>query len=121
VTVGRGAARRRTLAGILTYCGALVTSVASAEEAFGVMRQIKPDTVVVALTDDESVPFIRRVRRLTPEDGGVVPVVRLARDGDDDLARSRGFQAFVRLPLEPWNLCRLAISSAPCCATAVLS
>jgi CheY-like chemotaxis protein len=98
---------RRTLIDILTYCGALVTPVASAEGAFRVMRQIKPDLLVVALTDDESVSFIRRVRSLKPEDGGVVPAVAVARRGDDDLARSRGFQAFLGTPLDPWKLCRL--------------
>src|SRR4030095_11330114 len=45
---------RRTLAEILTYCGALVTPSASVEDAFRVMRRIKPDLLVVALTDDES-------------------------------------------------------------------
>ena len=99
--------RRRTLVDILVYCGALVTPVASAEDAFGVMRQIKPDLLVVALTDDESVSFIRRVRSLKPEDSGVVPAVVVNRCGDDDLARSRGFQALLRIPLDPWQLCRV--------------
>jgi CheY-like chemotaxis protein len=99
--------RRRTLVDILVYCGALVTPVASAEDAFGVMRQIKPDLLLVALTDDESVSFIRRVRSLKPEDSGVVPAVVVTRCGDDDLARSRGFQALLRIPLDPWKLCRV--------------
>jgi CheY-like chemotaxis protein len=96
---------RRTLAEILTYCGALVTPSASVEDAFRVMRRIKPDLLVVALTDDESLSFIRRVRRLKPEDGGVVPAVALARGGDGDLARTSGFQGFLRMPLDPWTLC----------------
>ena len=99
---GRGA-----LVDVLTYCGALVTPTASAEDAFGVMRRIKPDVLVVGLADDESGAFIRRVRCLKPEDGGVVPAVVVACGGDDDLARSRGFQGYVRAPLDPWGLCRL--------------
>jgi CheY-like chemotaxis protein len=101
---------RRALVDVLDYCGALVTPTVSAEEAFGVMRQIKPDVVVVGLPDDESVAFIRRVRCLKPEEGGVVPAIAIAPRGDDDLARARGFQGYVRSPIDPWGLCRLVSS-----------
>ena len=80
---------RETLGEILSYCGALVTLMAS---------------------DDDDFAFIRQVRGLKPEDGGVVPAIAIARDGDDDLARSRGYQAYLRPPLDPWELCRLVSS-----------
>jgi CheY-like chemotaxis protein len=99
--------RRRALTEILTYCGALVTPIASADAALDVMRQIKPDALVVVVPDAESLRFIREVRGLKPEDGGVVPAIAVAPGDDDDLARSRGFQAFVRMPVDPWELCRL--------------
>jgi CheY-like chemotaxis protein len=99
---------RQTLVEILTYCGALVTSIASVDEAVGVMRQVKPDVLVVASPDDDD--FIRRVRGLKPEDGGVVPAIAVAREIDDDAARARGFQAHLRTPLDPWELCRLVSS-----------
>jgi CheY-like chemotaxis protein len=98
---------RRALGDVLRYCGALVTSIASGEEAFGVMRRVRPDVLVVGLADGESVAFIRRLRRLKPEDGGVVPAIAIAGHGDDDLARARGFQGCLRTPLDPWELCRL--------------
>jgi CheY-like chemotaxis protein len=101
---------RQMLVEILSYCGALVTPIATADEAFGVMRQVKPDALVVTLQDDEDFEFIRRVRSLKPEDGGVVPAIALARADTDDLARSRGFQSCLRVPLEPWELCRLVSS-----------
>ena len=101
---------RETLREILSYCGALVTPTASVDEAAGVMRQVKPDVLIVALPEDDDVAFIREVRSLKPEDGGVVPAIAIARDADDDLARSRGYQASLRTPLDPWELCRLVSS-----------
>ena len=74
------------------------------------MRQVKPDLLIVTPTDDDEMAFIRQVRGLKPEDGGVVPAIAITRDGDDDLARARGYQACVRSPLDPWELCRLVSS-----------
>jgi CheY-like chemotaxis protein len=101
---------RETLREILAYCGALVTPTASAADAVGVMRQVRPDVLIVALPEDDDVAFIRQVRSLKPEDGGVVPAIAIARDVDDDLARARGYQASLRTPLDPWELCRLVSS-----------
>jgi CheY-like chemotaxis protein len=101
---------RQTLVEILAYCGALVTAMASADEALSVMRQVKPDVLIVAQPAEDDPVFIRQVRGLKPEDGGVVPAIAITRDGDDDLARSRGYQACVRSPLDPWALCRLVSS-----------
>jgi CheY-like chemotaxis protein len=101
---------RQALVEILSYCGALVTPLASPDDALGVMRRVKPDALVVALQHDDDLEFIRRVRNLKPEDGGVVPAIAITRDDDDDLARSRGFQGVLRIPLDPWQLCRLVSS-----------
>jgi CheY-like chemotaxis protein len=101
---------RASLMEILSYCGALVTPIGSAEDALSVMRQVKPDVLIVALLDDDDFAFIRQVRGLKPEEGGVVPAIAIARDVDDDLARSRGFQTHLRTPLDPWELCRLVSS-----------
>jgi CheY-like chemotaxis protein len=101
---------RETLREILSYCGALVTTTASVVDALGVMRQMKPDVLIVALPQDDDFAFIRQVRGLKPEDGGVVPAIAIAHDVDDDLARSRGYQASLRTPLDPWELCRLVSS-----------
>jgi CheY-like chemotaxis protein len=87
-----------------------VTPTALAADALGVMRQVKPDVLIVALPEDDDVAFIRQVRSLKPEDGGVVPAIAIARDVDDDLARARGYQASLRTPLDPWELCRLVSS-----------
>ena len=84
--------------------------MASAADALGVMRKVKPDVLIVALADDADFGFIRRVRGLKPEDGGVLPAIAIAHDVDEGLARSRGYQACLRLPLDPWELCRLVSS-----------
>jgi CheY-like chemotaxis protein len=102
---------RRTLLEILSYCGALVTPVAAAEDALSVMQQVKPDLLIAALLEGDDFDFIRRVRALKPEDGGVVPAIAIgAADALDDVARARGFQAYMRTPLDPWGLCRLVSS-----------
>jgi CheY-like chemotaxis protein len=98
---------RATLGEILSYGGALVTPLASAGETLAVMRQVKPDVLIVTLTDDEHFHFIRRVRALKPEDGGVIPAIAITRDVEDDLVRARGYQSVLRPPLDPWELCRL--------------
>jgi CheY-like chemotaxis protein len=110
LVVDRNPRGRETLREILSYCGALVTPAATVAEALGVMRQVKPDVLIVALPEDDDVAFIRQVRSLKPEAGGVVPAIAIARDVDDDLVRSRGYQAFLRTPLDPWELCRLVSS-----------
>jgi CheY-like chemotaxis protein len=100
---------RQTLVEILSYCGALVTPLASPAEALNVMRQVKPDVLVVSLTQSSDLPFIRLVRALKPEEGGVVPAIAVgtADSPSDDTVRSRGFQASLRKPLDPWALCRV--------------
>ena len=48
------------------------------------------------------------VRALKPEEGGVVPAIAVAPPTPvRRYARSRGFQASLRKPLDPWALCRL--------------
>jgi CheY-like chemotaxis protein len=101
---------RQTLVEILSYCGALVTPVASPREALAIMRQVKPDVLIVALLSGDDFALIGQVRSLKPEDGGVMPAIAILPDGEDDAARARGFQACLRTPLDPWELCRLVSS-----------
>ena len=100
---------RQTLVEILSYCGALVTPLASPAEALNVMRQVKPDVLVVTLAQSGDFAFIRLVRALKPEEGGVVPAIAVgtADSPPDDTVRSRGFQSYLRKPLDPWALCRV--------------
>ena len=102
--------RRTLLSGILRYCGALVTPVETPDTALTVMALLKPDVIVVDFTrpEETGLLFIRSVRALKPEDGGMVPTVAI---GDDDanreLARTRGYDAYLSRPIDPWELCRV--------------
>ena len=103
--------RRTLVGGILRYCGALVTPVETPEAAMNVMALLKPDAVVVDFTQPEEtgLVFVRSVRALKPEDGGMVPAVAIGDDNDThrDLARSRGCDAYLARPIDPWELCRV--------------
>jgi CheY-like chemotaxis protein len=102
---------RDLLSAVLHYCGALVTAVASPQAALDVMGLIKPDVLVVDLTegDRDGHWLIRQVRALKPEDGGVIPVIALSADSSAHLARAgaAGFVACLVKPIDPWQLCRV--------------
>jgi CheY-like chemotaxis protein len=107
VVVDDDASFRDVLASLLRYCGALVTAVTTPEEVLLTMDQVKPDALVIAVaTDDARVLSLpRRVRARKPEDGGVVPIVAVLRQGIED-GVPEGANAYVREPLDPWELCR---------------
>jgi CheY-like chemotaxis protein len=103
--------RRTLVGGILRYCGALVTPVETSDAAISVMALLKPDAVVVdfAQPDETGLAFVRSVRALKPEDGGMVPTVAIGDESEPlrDLARSRGYDAYLARPIDPWELCRV--------------
>lgn len=102
--------RRTLVAGVLRYCGALVTPVETSEAALTVMQLLKPDVLLVDFTRPErgGLDFIRSVRALKPENGGVVAAVAIVEDSTNgQLARSRGYDAYATKPLDPWELCRI--------------
>lgn len=102
--------RRALMGGVLRYCGALVTPVETPHAALGVMELLKPDVLIVdfSVPTDGPLNLIRSVRALKPEEGGMVPAVAVGDDADSGtLARSRGFDAHVVKPVDPWELCRV--------------
>lgn len=111
LVVDHDAAGRELLRALLSYCGALVTAVGSAEAALAMMRHVKPDAVVAdrSMPGDDASELLRAMRALKPEDGGNVPaVVVVDDDGGATLehAAATGFAARLRKPLDPWELCR---------------
>lgn len=101
---------RQLLSAILRYCGALVTTTASAIEALKVMSVAKCDVLVIeiALPGESGVDLIRRIRGLKPEEGGVVRAIALSGGSTDaDHAVAAGFDAHLTKPVDPWALCRL--------------
>jgi CheY-like chemotaxis protein len=100
---------RELLRAMLEYCGALVTPVASGGELLRVTRVIQPDVLLAALDlgGDDPYALIREVRTLKPEGGATIRAIAMGvRAEERDHALAQGFEAFVRKPVDPWQLCR---------------
>ena len=109
VVVDDDAIARGVLTAVLSYCGALVLTVASARETLELMRLIKPDVLIVklALPDQTGAELIREVRRLKPESGGEVPMIGIgSAESEREPALAVGFQAYFTSPINPWEFTR---------------
>ncbi|MEW5856113.1 MAG: ATP-binding protein, partial [Cyanobacteriota bacterium] len=96
---------RDFLAIALEQYGAKVTPVASAQEALLALQQVKPNVLVsdIGMPDEDGYTLIRKIRAMTPEQGGQIPAVALtayARSEDCDRAILAGFQRHVTKPVE---------------------
>jgi signal transduction histidine kinase/ActR/RegA family two-component response regulator len=90
----------------LEQCEAQVTAVASAGAALTALEGWNPDVLVsdIGMPKESGYVLIRKVRRLTREQGGKIPALALtAYAGVDDvkLALAAGFQAHLAKPVEP--------------------
>jgi CheY-like chemotaxis protein len=108
---------RELLSAVVRYCGALVTTVGTAGEALQVMAVIKCDVLVVdaSAPSGEGLRLMRAVRKLKPENGGVVRAIALSgvdRAQDRDEALAAGFDSHLTKPVDPWQLCRLVSTLA---------
>jgi CheY-like chemotaxis protein len=102
---------RQLVRTILQYCGALVTVTATAREAMSVIARVTPDALVsdIAMPQQDGYWLIRELRALPPARGGAIPAIALTAHGaDHGPARTlaAGFQAHLRKPIDPWELCR---------------
>jgi CheY-like chemotaxis protein len=94
----------------LERCKAIVTTAASAAEAFDWLRgSPRPDVIVsdIGMPDENGYAFIRRLRALPREEGGRIPAVALtafARADDRRRALTAGFQNHAAKPIEPQEL-----------------
>jgi signal transduction histidine kinase/ActR/RegA family two-component response regulator len=100
------------LAVILRRAKADVTTAPSAHEGRRALQEIKPDLVIsdIAMPDEDGYEFIRSLRSLPPDRGGVTPAIALtayARDEDRTRALAAGFQAHMSKPVEPDELVNL--------------
>jgi CheY-like chemotaxis protein len=102
---------RHLLHTVLRYCGALVTVAASAREAMSVVARVTPDALVtdIAMPGEHGYWLIRELRALPATRGGAIPAVALTAHGaahGPDRTLGAGFQAHLRKPIDPWELCR---------------
>jgi CheY-like chemotaxis protein len=98
------------LATILGYCGALVTTATSADQALATLARVVPDVVIcdIVMRDHDGYWLLAAVRRLPG--AASVPVVALTGyDGVHTAERtlSAGFNGHIRKPVDPWELARL--------------
>jgi CheY-like chemotaxis protein len=103
---------RDLLRTVLEYCGALATVVSSAVDALEVLGRVIPDVLVtdIAMPKHDGYWLISEVRALPGDRGGAIPAVAITAHGQThgpDRTLGSGFQAHLRKPLDPWELCRV--------------
>jgi CheY-like chemotaxis protein len=98
---------REMLRVALEYCGALVTTAASATEAKKVLEHLRPHVLVsdIAMPDD-GLELIREVMTVAGMKGVRIPAIAVTahRDRREELLAA-GFAELVEKPLNPIALC----------------
>ena len=106
---------REVLRAVLEYCGALVTTAASAEEAKRVLDTIRPHVLVsdIAMPDD-GVELIREVKAVAQSKGMHIPAIAMtAYRGRRDELLAEGFVELLEKPFDPNTLCKAVRRHAP--------
>jgi CheY-like chemotaxis protein len=103
---------REILSVMLTRYGPEVRAAASAAEAMEIFSQWKPDVLVsdIGMPIEDGYALIRKVRALSPEEGGEVPAIALtafAGVSDKESALAAGFQQHLSKPVEPVQLAKV--------------
>jgi CheY-like chemotaxis protein len=100
---------RELLATALEAAGAELRAVGHPREAIATIGSWRPNVIVsdIAAPEEDSYAFIREVRALTADFGGLTPAVALtaiARPTDQARALSAGFQTHLSKPVDPRDL-----------------
>jgi CheY-like chemotaxis protein len=103
---------RDLLRTVLAYCGALVTVAPGATEALALIERVLPDAVVcdIAMPEHDGYWFLRALRARPPDKGGAIPVLAVTAHGylhGPDRTLPAGFDAHIRKPIDPWEMCRV--------------
>lgn len=106
---------RALVATLLGGCGADVRTAASAAEGFAVLLDFRPHVLLcdIAMPGEDGYDLIRRIRDLTPEEGGRVPAAALtahARAEDRRRTLLAGFNMHVPKPVDPEELLAVVAS-----------
>ena len=94
---------------VLEECGAEVVTAESASEALEAVKGEKFQIIIsdIGMPDEDGFSLIRKIRRLTDEQGGNTPAIALtayARAEDRVRALRSGFQIHIAKPVEPAEL-----------------
>jgi CheY-like chemotaxis protein len=100
---------RLLLKTIVEQCGAKVLAVGSVSEALEALVRFKPHLLLsdIGMPEEDGYALIRKVRSLSPEEGGQIPAVALtayAREEDRRRALVAGFQVHLAKPVNPAEL-----------------
>jgi CheY-like chemotaxis protein len=98
---------RELLRMALEYCGALVTTAASAEEAKRILDSIRPHVVVSDIgMPDDGLELIREVKTVAQTTGLNIPAIAItASQNRREELLAEGFADLVEKPLDPIALC----------------
>ena len=92
----------------LENCGAVVTTAASPQEAKQVLQELRPDVLISDISmPDDGLWLVQEAARLAAETGLDLPIVAVTAGATTDDLLARGFQAVVKKPMDPDELCRV--------------
>jgi len=99
----------------LQQCGAQVITAQSANEAFSLLKQEKPDVLIsdIGMPGEDGYELMQKVRSLAPSEGGKIPAVALtayARGEDRLRALRSGYQMHLAKPVELAELVAIVAS-----------
>jgi signal transduction histidine kinase/CheY-like chemotaxis protein len=95
------------IAAIVRQCQAQVLTATSASEAYKLVQQQRPEALVadIGMPDEDGYTLLRKIRGLTPEEGGRIPAVALTGyTNQEDEAAKAGFQCHLSKPVDPAQL-----------------
>lgn len=97
---------------VLRYCGALVSVAASAGDGLDALHRIIPDVIVcdIAMPQHDGYWFVSSLRTMPADRCRGLPVIAVTAHGathGPDRTLAAGFQAHIRKPVDPWELCRV--------------
>ncbi|MDZ8187972.1 MAG: PAS domain S-box protein [Nostoc sp. ChiSLP02] len=100
---------REFIAFLLEQYGANVTVVASADEALAALSQSLPDLLLsdIGMPEVDGCMFMRKLRTLSPEQGGQIPAIALTAYAGEMNAKqvlAAGFHKHIAKPVEPAQL-----------------
>lgn len=105
------------LAFILEEYGGKVIKALGAVEALEIIQRVNVHVLIsdLVMPQVDGYELIRRIRRLSPHQGGLIPAIALTAQVTEDartLALSSGFQSYLTKPFEPKSLVAVAAKLA---------
>ena len=98
---------REEICALLRSHGADVLSTRTGEEAYQFFVRDRPDAIVTDLwMPTDGYEFVKRVRKLPFDQGGLTPAISMTASTSDTERRSllSGFHGHVQKPFDPWKL-----------------